>query len=91
MMPARASTREWPVRLVWAVLVAASMAGFLLAEGYAPPRIAATIAVVLAAIKVHLVFEQYMELRWRHQPLRLLLAAWLAAVTAILLAGYWAA
>ncbi len=84
------AVREWPVWLVWTLLVAASLAGFLLAEGYAAPRIAATIAILLASVKIHLVFEQYMELRWRHRPLRLMLAAWLAAVTAILLTGYWA-
>ena len=83
--------REWPVWLVWALLVAASLIGFVLAEGYAIPKIAATLAIVLAAVKIHLIFDQYMELRWHHQPLRLMLALWLAVVTAILLTGYWAA
>jgi Prokaryotic Cytochrome C oxidase subunit IV len=83
--------REWPVALVWALLAVATVSGFLLAEGMAPARIAATAAVLLAAFKIHLIFDHYMELRWHHQPLRLMLATWLAVVTATLLTGYWAA
>jgi Prokaryotic Cytochrome C oxidase subunit IV len=89
--PTRNSEREWPVWCVWAVLAGASLLGFLLAEGMAPARVAASGAIVLAALKIHLVFDHYMELRWHHKPLRQMLAAWLAAVTAILLGGYWAA
>lgn len=80
-----------PVAVVWLVLMTASLAGFVLAEGLAPARIAATLAIGLALFKIHLVFDHYMELRWHHRPLRTLLAAWLALVGAILTAGYWAA
>lgn len=80
--------RQWPVSLVWAVLAGASVLGFLFAEGMAPARIAGIAAIVLAAIKVDLVITHYMELEWRHRPLRLMLAAWLAAVTALLLGTY---
>lgn len=80
-----------PVAAVWLALIAASLAGFALAEGLAPARIAATLAIVLALFKIHLVFDHYMELRWQHRPLRAMLAGWLAAVGAILLTGYWAA
>ena len=72
--------RQWPVWLVWAVLAGASK--------LAPARIAAIAAILLAAVKVHLVITHYMELEWRHRPLRLMLAAWLAAVTALLLGTY---
>ena len=81
---------EWPVALVWVVLAGASVAGFALGEGGLPGRIAASVAIVLAAGKIHLVFGQYMELRWSHRPLRQMLGAWLAVVTVILLGGYWA-
>ena len=91
MMPRQFGGREWPVWSVWAALAGASVAGFLLVEGMAPARVAASAAILLAALKIHLVFDQYMELRWHHQPLRLMLAAWLAVVTAILLVGYWLA
>jgi len=83
-----AHARAWPVSLVWGVLAGASVLGFLFAEGMAPARIAAIAAIVLAAVKVDLVISQYMELDWRHRPLRLMMAAWLAAVTALLLGGY---
>jgi nitric oxide reductase NorE protein len=80
-----------PVWVVWAVLAGASLIGFMLAEGFAPAKIAATAAILLAAVKIDLVFAQYMELRWHHQPLRIMLTVWLAVITATLLAGYWAA
>lgn len=81
---------HWPVAAVWAVLALATLAGFILAEGAVGARIAATAAILLAAFKINLVVEQYMDLRWSHRPLRLLMALWLAAVTTILLIGYWA-
>lgn len=80
--------REWPVKLIWALLAGASVIGFLFAEGMAPARIATIAAFVLAAIKVHLVIVHYMELEWRHRPLRLMLDAWLLVVTAVLLGTY---
>lgn len=83
------NSREWPVWLVWLLLVLASLGGFFMAEGLVGPKLAASLAFVLAAIKIHVVFDQYMELNWRHRPLRQLLAAWLAVVTAILLGTYW--
>ena len=75
---------------VWLTLIGASVAGFLLAEGGTQARIATTIAILLAAVKIHLVFDHYMELRWRHRPLRQMLAGWLAVVTATLLLTCWA-
>jgi len=73
------------------VLVAASVLGFALAEGLAPPRIAATLAALLAAAKINLVMVHYMDLRWFHLPLRAVLAVWLAVVTLILIVGIWSA
>ncbi|MEY2942257.1 MAG: Prokaryotic Cytochrome oxidase subunit [Pseudomonadota bacterium] len=83
--------RQYPVWAVWALLVGASVIGFALAEGLASAQLAASAAIILAAVKIQLVFDHYMELRWCHRPLRQMLAAWLAAVTLILLTGYWAA
>lgn len=79
------------VSTVWLSLAGASLVGFLLAEGLAPARVAATVAVLLAGLKIHLVFGQYMEVGSHHRPLCLLLKLWLAAVISILLAGYWLA
>ena len=83
--------RRVPVTVIWAVLAAASIAGFALAEGLAPARIAATLAVLIAAAKINLIMVHYMDLNWSHRPLRPLLAVWLAVVTLILLGGYWSA
>ena len=83
--------RSWPVWLVWLILVGASITGFLLTEGATSARVATTAAILLAAVKIHLVFGQYMEIRWHHRPLRQMLAGWLVVVTIILLIGCWAA
>lgn len=80
-----------PVAVIWLALTGASLAGFALAEGLAPARIAATAAVLLAGIKIRLVIGHYMEVRWNNRPLRLLLELWLLTVMIILLAGYWLA
>lgn len=88
-MSRAARPAEWPVWLAWLVLVGATLAGVLMAEGAVAARVATSLAFVLAAVKIRIVFTQYMELRWRHRPLRLLLEAWLLAVTAILLITYW--
>jgi len=88
-MSGERAAREWPVLWVWSALAGASVLGFAMAEGMTPVRVGATLSVILAAAKIHLVFDQYMELRWHHRPLRQLLTAWLAIVTAILLGGYW--
>jgi hypothetical protein len=77
-----------PIFVVWLILAGASLVGFLLAEGLAPARIASSAAIVLAMIKIHIVFDHYMELEWAHRPLRQLLAVWLGIVTLILLGGY---
>lgn len=82
---------EWPVPVVWAVLAAATLTGFVAVESHTSARIAGTLAVLLAALKIHLVFDQYMELRWHHRPLRPLLAGWLMVVSATLLTALWAA
>lgn len=86
-----ARTGLLPVWMVWTILAGASLAGFALAEGMATARIASVTAILLAAVKIHLIFGQYMEVRWSHQPLRGLLSLWLAVVTTILIAGYMAA
>ena len=90
-MSGKAGSQDWPVTIVWGLLVTASAAGFLLAEGLASARIAVTAAFLLAALKIHLIVSQYMELRRHHAPLRLLFDLWLAAVTMLLLVTYWIA
>lgn len=85
----RVRHREWPVWFVWLTLAGASVAGVLLVEGMVSPAVAATTAFVLAALKINLIFGQFMELAWSHWPVRPLLAGWLTAVTAMLLIAYW--
>ncbi|WP_068075733.1 cytochrome C oxidase subunit IV family protein [Novosphingobium lentum] len=89
MAPRAEHAAAVPVWAIWIMLVGASAVGFELAEGHATARTAATVAVGLAALKIHLVFDHYMELKWTHRPLRPMLAAWLALVSATLLASIW--
>ena len=86
-----AMTKLMPVWAIWTILAGASIVGFALAEGMATARIASVTAILLAAVKIHLIFGQYMEVRWSHQPLRGLLSLWLTVVTVILVGGYMAA
>lgn len=88
-MSRAAPSRAWPVRLAWLTLVGATLAGVMMAEGLVAPKIAATLAFMLAAIKIRVVFAQYMELAWCHQPLRTLLELWLVLVTLMLIGTYW--
>ena len=88
-MSGATQAREWPVTLVWLLLVAASIAGMLLAESYPVARVAETATILLATIKIHLVFRHYMEVNGGQRPLMLLLHAWLALVTILLLSACW--
>jgi hypothetical protein len=45
--------------------------------------------MLLAAYKIHLIFDHYMELSWRHWPLRHFLAAWLVISVLVILVPYW--
>lgn len=75
----------------WAVLVAATLLGFAFVEGLGGARAATTAAILLAMFKVNVVIERYMDLRWRHAPLRAVMAVWLGVVAVILLVGLWVA
>jgi len=87
-MASGAHIKIGPVWLVWAGLVAASGAGFALAEGMGSARFATGLGLLLAAAKIHVIFGHYMEVGWRHRPLRLILQGWLLAVILILCLTY---
>ena len=78
----------WPVWGVWAGLMAASCAGFALAEGVGSAQFATCLGLILAAAKIHVIFGHYMDVTWRHKPLRLILQGWLLIVAAILFITY---
>lgn len=80
---------ERNVWIVWLVLVGATLTGYFIVEGNVSAKIAASAAFVLGAFKIHLIFGYFMELEWRHRPVRQILAVWLALVTLFLLTTYW--
>jgi hypothetical protein len=73
----------------WLALVAATLASFALAETLPAARIATTCVMLIAAFKVRLVVAHFMEAPWSARPWRLALETWIAAVTLLILAGYW--
>jgi hypothetical protein len=71
--------------------LALTLFGFALAEQSVSARVGATSVILVAAIKVRLVFVHFMELEWRPLPWRLLFELWTVASAAILIGGYWLA
>jgi cytochrome c oxidase subunit IV len=76
---------------VWAVLVAATLVSYFLAEGQAAAKIATTAIMLIAAAKINLVVGHFMDLKWQPRPFRIIISSWLALVTTIIVGGYWAA
>ncbi|MGE3297728.1 MAG: cytochrome C oxidase subunit IV family protein [Porticoccaceae bacterium] len=77
---------------VWGLLILATVVSWELGHGPGlgghPER--ATVAVVLIAyLKVRLVFLDFMELRAAPRPLRLIVEAWAALVCGAIIALYW--
>ena len=80
-----------PATRAWLALVAVTLVSFVLAEGDGSPRLVATVVMLIAAFKVHLVVVHFMELRWRPLPWRVLFEGWTVAVTLVIVGGYWLA
>jgi len=80
--------RFTPVR-AWMVLVGLTLLSWALTERSGAARLATTAVVVIAAIKVRLVVAHFMELDPGHLPWRRVFDAWVVAVAAIILGGYW--
>ncbi|MHC1762507.1 MAG: cytochrome C oxidase subunit IV family protein [Negativicutes bacterium] len=74
---------------LWALLIVATILSFTIVESIDLARIAATVAIIIAALKARLIFVYFMELRWESQPFRLICEIWVAVATIIILGGYW--
>lgn len=72
----------------WAVLVAATLVLYALAEGADAGRAAIVAVILIAAYKVRLVFLHFMELKSGAMPWRAVAEGWVAGVAAILVTGY---
>jgi heme/copper-type cytochrome/quinol oxidase subunit 4 len=71
------------------ILLVLSTISWVSVETLTSGRIAATTVIVIAAIKIRLVFIEFMELTNKTQPWRTFFEIWMALVTATILAGYW--
>lgn len=76
---------------IWAMLVAVTLAGWFLAEGAGPARIASVAVILIAAFKINLVVGHFMELDWLPRPYRIVLTAWIVVASTIIIGGYLAA
>lgn len=80
------------ITLVWLALVIAtglsweSAGGLAWAGGY---RIATTLVLVIAFLKVRLIIMEFMELRRAPLPMRLAAEAWACLVCAAVIVLYW--
>lgn len=75
--------------LVFLILLLLSAVSWVSVETLTSGRIVATTVIVIAAIKIRLVFIEFMELTNKTQPWRTLFEIWTALVTTTILAGYW--
>jgi len=76
---------------IWAILLGATLLSWVVAEdvgGLAAPY-AATAVVLIAALKIRLVFVHFMELGRQVLPWRIVFEAWIGVVTTLILAAYW--
>jgi heme/copper-type cytochrome/quinol oxidase subunit 4 len=88
---AAAAQSERNATRAFAALVALSAASFVLVDTAATARLAVSVALAIAALKVRLVVVHFMELTWRARGMRLAIELWIASVTALLLGGVWLA
>jgi hypothetical protein len=71
----------------WVALVAATIVSFAAAESAPTAHVAATVAILIGALKARLIFINFMELEYR--PLRLAYEAWVVVGTLVILGSYW--
>jgi Prokaryotic Cytochrome C oxidase subunit IV len=73
--------------LVWAILVAATLTSWWLAEGHCTATAGSVAVILIAAFKINLVVAHFMDLGWQPAPFRIIVSAWIALATAILIGG----
>ena len=76
---------------IWALLIIASFFSWFVTEDTDFARWGTTAVILIAAFKINLVIGHFMELDWQPRPYRVVLSAWLAVVTTIIIGGNWAA
>jgi caa(3)-type oxidase subunit IV len=85
MTRARRPFAVWP----WLVLVAATIAAWLVTENAADGRLATTLVIVIASIKIRMIVIYFMEVPWTARRWRLALELWIGGACLIVLGGYW--
>jgi hypothetical protein len=73
----------------WGIAVCATVAAWSLAEGASNARLATSLVITIAALKSRIVVGHFMRINSRVWPWRLILDAWIAVISVIVLCGYW--
>ncbi|KUI34257.1 hypothetical protein AU194_18105 [Mycobacterium sp. GA-2829] len=77
------------ITVVWFILIAATLASWILGVGHnLPDNYAAFSIIVIAFAKVHFVGQYFMELRHAPVGLKAVFGAWNVAVAALLIGLY---
>jgi len=80
-----------PVTRTWLGLVFVTLVGWSVVEHGGSPGFAATLVMLIAAFKVRLVVDHFMELRWRPLPWRIFFECWIVGTMLLIVGGYWLA
>lgn len=78
-----------PMAGTFASLAILTILSWLVFEEAAAPGLAASAVILIASLKIRLVFTRFMELHWPVRPWRLVFEVWMGVVTLLLLGGYW--
>lgn len=78
-----------PMAGTFAMLTGLTVASWAMFETAAAPGVATSAVILIACLKIRLVFVRFMELRWSVRPWRQVFEVWSAAVTLVILGGYW--
>jgi ABC-type nickel/cobalt efflux system permease component RcnA len=76
------------IMTIWLLLVAVTLFSWAITEQAANAWLASISVILIAAFKIYLIFEHFMELKWPHKPWWLALHIWLVVVTSLIIGGY---
>jgi len=75
--------------ITWVVLIVLTCVSVFLAEFIPGAKVVATVCLVLGAVKAHMIFTNFMELRPNMLPWRIILEAWVVLVLLAILIPFW--
>lgn len=86
---ATAPTRPDSSTIVWLLLLAVTCISIALEEAPVLAPLAATLVIIIGALKARLIFIHFMELKRDVLPYRIIFELWAILAVLIILVGYW--